>query len=332
MLESRAVSTVVIANPKSANGALGARWSQVAATLHGTLGAFEERLTTAPREATKLARDAIANGAERVIAVGGDGTIHEVANGFFPAADEQLKAGTAAQGGAKTVLGIIPFGTGGDFRKTLGIDNDVASAARVIQDGRDRSIDVGRLTYTTPSGGTAQVRFVNIASFGISGLVDSIVNQSSKALGGKVTFLLATLRATARWKNQRVRLRFNDGEAGEDDERTGLIQTVAVANGRYFGGGMKIAPDAIPDDGAFDVVTIGDLGTLEVLLSGPRVYKGTHLTLPKVSVRRAHKVHAEAVDPHATILLDVDGEQPGHLPATFDIERSALTVRAPAVD
>jgi diacylglycerol kinase (ATP) len=110
-------------------------------------------------------------------------------------------------------------------------------------------------------------------------------------------------------------------------EREGRIYNVAVANGRYFGGGMKVAPDAALDDGLFDVVTMGDFGFGDLLLRGLDVYSGKHVTNPKVSVARAKKVEARASN-GTEVLLDVDGEQPGRLPATFELLPGALKVRA----
>src|SRR5262249_34425749 len=181
----------------------------------------------------------------------------------------------------------------------------------------------GRLDYTA-NGGRASCMFVNIASFGIAGLVDVIANSSSKRLGGRASFFLATVRAAARYKNQRVRLVLDGSERLELP-----IQNVAVANGRYFGGGMQVAPNAELDDGAFDVIAIGDVSFFEMMTSGARIYKGTHLELPKVTARRAKRVEAEPAVDGEQVLLDVDGEAPGTLPASFSIVPGALNLVVP---
>ncbi|MEM9490297.1 MAG: YegS/Rv2252/BmrU family lipid kinase, partial [Myxococcota bacterium] len=248
--------TVLVVNPQSQNGALGRRWPDVAQLLHRELGSFEEVRTGAPGDATRLAREALVAGAERVVAIGGDGTINEVANGFFD--DGQPVA-------AEACLGILPFGTGGDFRKTLGIPNDLAGAARLLAAETTRTIDVGTLEYVDRYGQPAHRIFVNIASFGISGLVDRLVNESSKRLGGTLSFLSGSLRASMRYTNQRVHITF-DGEP--DDSLDMTINMVAVANGRYFGGGMFIAPDAELDDGYFDVVALGDITMRDMVFNG----------------------------------------------------------------
>lgn len=308
---------VVVVNPRSQAGALGRKWSFLAAQLRREIGSFEDVLTRAPGDATRLAREAIDSGAETVVAIGGDGTINEVMNGFFEDG-KPVKTDAA--------LGILPFGTGGDFRKTLNISKEIERSARILRRGMRKKIDVGRLDYTTMRDQPATRMFINIASFGISGLVDEYVNKApTKALGGLVSFALATVRASIAYQNQRVQLTFDD-DASSTVERT--INTVAVCNGRYFGGGMFIAPDARVDDGKFDVVTLGDMNTQDMVKHGYRIYMGTHHGLPKVHHRLATKVKAEPLGRDA-VRLDVDGETPGKLPATFTLLPEALAVMVP---
>jgi YegS/Rv2252/BmrU family lipid kinase len=308
--------TVVVVNPQSQGGAVGKRWPEIAGQIRRHFP-FEDALTTAPGAATRLAREALRGGADRVVALGGDGTINEVVNGFFDEANHTAIAPAAA-------LAIIPLGTGGDFRRTLELPTDVDGAAALIAADHRRPLDVGRLDYTTPDGDPATRMFANIASFGVSGVVDRLVNQSKKRLG-RLSFALATARAAMSYDNQRVHLQF-DGDPASAIDLT--INTVAVANGRYFGGAMKIAPDAQIDDGLFDVVCLGDLGMTDLLLRGRRVYKGTHLSMDKVSHRRARLVEASAIDLGGVVELDVDGENLGRLPARFTLIPRALSVVA----
>jgi diacylglycerol kinase (ATP) len=310
---------VVIANPQSQGGALGKRWPVVERLLREELGPFEAHQTRAPRDAVRLCRAALADGADVVCALGGDGTTHEVVNGFFDDDGAPLRPdGSAA-------LGLLPYGTGGDFRKTAGVSKDLAAAAAVIRAGKTRVIDVGWLAYQTPSG-PATTAFINIASFGIGGLVDRLVNQSGKRLGGKVSFFLATARAALSYKNQPVELVFDDDD-GQPLRVT--INNVAVANGRYFGGGMFIAPQAELDDAQFDVVIVGDLGVGEMIRHGGKLYAGTHLSVPKIVHRRCRTLTARPAAGNE-VLLDVDGEALGALPATFTVKANALTLLAPA--
>jgi diacylglycerol kinase (ATP) len=313
-------NTVVVVNPRSQNGALGKRWPDLARVLHREMGDFESLLTQAPGDATRLTRSALAGGADVVVAVGGDGTIHEVVNGFFDEQQRPVRAGAA--------LGVVPFGTGGDFRKTTHVPKDTEQAGRILARARRQTIDVGLLEYRNghARGEASRRVFVNVASFGIGGLVDQIVNNSSKLLGGTVSFFLGTARAALKYKNQRVRMVF-DGDEDQFVEAT--INNVVVANGQYFGGGMHIAPEAALDDGQFDVVTLGDLSPLDFLKDGHRVYRGAHLGMNKVSFRRARRVDARPVDADEDVLLDVDGEAPGALPARFSVLPSAIDLIVP---
>jgi YegS/Rv2252/BmrU family lipid kinase len=306
--------TVMIVNPQSQGGRLGKRWKDMADTI-GRAFPFDEAITGAPGDATRLTREALRDGAERVVAIGGDGTINEVVNGFF---DER---GAAIAPGAS--FAVIPFGTGGDFRRTVQMPVELADAAAVIAANHRKQIDVGKLEFTATGGGRALRMFANIASFGVSGVVDRLVNESSKRLG-RLAFAVATARATWSYKNQRVQMVFDGADRVE-----ATVNTVAVANGRYFGGAMMVAPDAELDDGMFDVIAMGDFGFGDLLKSGRRIYKGTHLTMDKVTARRARVVEAEPIDPAAVIELDVDGENPGRLPARFEVVPSALWVVVP---
>ncbi len=306
--------TTVIVNPNSQGGKLGKRWRDHADVI-GRAFPFDEAVTTGPGHATELTRAALRGGAERIVAIGGDGTVNEVVNGFF-------EDGVAIAPEASFAL--IPYGTGGDFRRTLEIPLEFADAVAVVAANQRRRIDVGRLDFTTHAGGKAVRMFANIASFGVSGVVDRLVNESGKKLG-RLSFMLATARATWSYKNQRVQLVFDGGERVE-----ATINTVAVANGRFFGGAMMVAPAAEVDDGLFDVVCMGDLTFGDLLKSGRRLYKGTHLGMDKVTSRRARVVEAEPIEAGGIVELDVDGEAPGRLPARFEIVPGALWMVAPA--
>ncbi|HZS42220.1 MAG TPA: diacylglycerol kinase family protein [Polyangia bacterium] len=305
--------TVVIVNPRSAGGKTERQWPRLREIIHEAYGPFESHFTEAAGDGTRLARSALEGGAELVVAMGGDGTINEVVNGFFDG-ERAIAPGAA--------FAVLPAGTGGDFIKSLGTSKEVAAAASALREAKPRAIDVGRLSFVATDGAPAVRHFINIASFGISGLVDRYVNASSKSLGGTVSFAWATLKAGMKYKNASVRLLLDDTPA-----RDGKIYNVAVANGRYFGGGMKVAPDASLDDGLFDVVTMGDMGMGDLLLRGLDIYSGKHLKNPKVSLHRARRVEAQPLD-GAEVLLDVDGEQPGRLPATFELVSNVLKVRA----
>jgi diacylglycerol kinase (ATP) len=254
----------------------------------------------------ELARGAADGGATLLVAVGGDGTVNEVAQGL------------AGRNGVE--LAVIPRGTGWDFVRTYGIPRRLEDAVAVALGGRPRSIDLGRASYRTWAGAEAESYFANIASAGMSGAIAKRANETSKALGGKVSYLWATLAVFSRWRNDEVRVAV-DGET-----RSGRMHDVVVANGRYFGGGMMICPEAEPDDGLFDVLTIGDLTKRDLLLTLPKTYRGRHLPHPKAELLRGAVVE---VDSETPLPLELDGEQPGTTPARFEIVPQALRLRVP---
>jgi diacylglycerol kinase family enzyme len=191
---------------------------------------------------------------------------------------------------------------------------------KLLGAGQTKKIDVGRMEMTDHQGRTVVRYFLNIASFGIGGDVDARVNRSSKALGGFVSFAWASLSAMLMFQNKKVRIVLDDKY--DLGERT--IFNVAVANGQFFGGGMHIAPMANLCDGIFDVIVLGDFKRRETLVQMPKIYKAQHMGHPKVEHYRAKKVVATSDE---TVLLDVDGEQPGKLPTVFTVCPDALKLR-----
>jgi len=299
--------TIVVVNPASANGRTGRRWPELAAKLRSRIGDFEAAFTKAPKEATSIVRQALRDGTNHVVSVGGDGTHNEVINGFFDGR-EQVAEGVK--------LSLIPTGTGGDLRRTVGLPDSPLDAIDYV--GHDpQLVDAGRLTYVGHDGQEATAYFLNIASFGISGLVDKVVNESSKALGGKLSFLMGVARATFKYRNQMCRVVLDPGTADERPFEQALYNGV-VANARYFGGGMKVAPTAEMGDGRFDVILMGDMGLMDVIAGTGAIYKGAHLDRDKIEHHYARVVRAEPLNDEE-VLIDMDGEQPGRLPATFEI-------------
>jgi diacylglycerol kinase (ATP) len=222
--------------------------------------------------------------------------------------------------GSGVTLATIPLGTGMDFGRTYGIPTRFDDAVRVALDGETRTIDAGRVRYRTWAGEDAERWFANVGSVGMSGAVAQRANGMSKALGGKVTFFYALTRVFFEWQNTDVTVTFDDGE------RRGLMHDVIVANGMWHGGGMKLAPDALPDDGMLDVVLIGDVSKADFLTTAPKLYKGKHVHHPKVDVLRTHRVTVDAAE---HLPIEVEGEQVGTTPATFEAVAGALRIRVP---
>ena len=295
--------SVVIVNPSSAGGSTGEAWPQIASDLRSHFGSFRAVFTAHRGDAAALAMEAARKGAKLIIACGGDGTISEVANGI-------LSSGKDAE------LGIMPSGTGGDFRRTLEIPSRSRDAARVLRTGRSVRIDVGRVSYTDQNGADATRYFVGVASCGMSTKVIERVKTDD------VSFVSALLKTAMRNAPVRLVVQLDDSH-----ERQLVVSNLCIANARYFGGGMKIAPDAKLTDGKLDVVSIGDLSAMKIFTSAPRVYTGSHLSMPEVSHALARKITVRASDRAAEVALEVDGELPGRLPATFQIVLEALRVR-----
>ncbi|NOZ85728.1 MAG: diacylglycerol kinase family lipid kinase [Deltaproteobacteria bacterium] len=302
---------ICVVNPNSANKATGKDWPEIKEKIESVLGEVDSKITGAPGDATDITRMALENGYDEIVAVGGDGTNNEVINGFFRDDNTQINP--------NAVFNFISRGTGGDLRKTFGLGKELMDYIDILAREESWPVDVGRITMDNQNGERMVRYFINIASFGIGGLVDEKVNSSSKALGGKLSFLLATIRSIVEYENRQVTISL-DGK--KPFSRT--INNVAIANGQFFGGGMWIAPGARMDDGKFDVVILGDLTRLDVLKRANRVYKGTHLELDKVESFRAARIEAFSDE---RVLLDVDGEQPGKLPSTFECLPGAIRMK-----
>lgn len=303
----------LIVNPRAGAGSAGRSARDVSRALQRLGIAHDVAETRAPGHATELARMARDDGMDLIGVVGGDGTLNEVSQAYL------AEDGTAAGG---PDLALIPFGTGGDFRRTFGITGLKDALDRIVR-MPPRPIDLGVLELEGPSGNRIRKAFLNIASFGVGGQVDRIVNESPKWMGGRAAFLLGTVRALATYRNAPVRV-LVDGALWFE----GRIVNVAIANGRYFGGGMQVAPNADPGDGQFDIVAAGDLTVLENLGLSGRIYSGKHLTHPKVRATRGHLVEAFPLRADESVLVDLDGEQPGQLPIRATLLPGALRIRA----
>lgn len=297
-----------LVNPASANGSTGRRWPEVArrAAAAGLEGdaLFSER----PGHLSELARDAALGGADLLVVVGGDGSVHEVANGLV---------GLERQ----PEVAIVPRGTGWDFVRTFEIPRKVDHAIRVALDGHVRTIDLGRVSYRAWDGSEGTAVFANVASAGMSGAIAKRANETTKALGGKLSYLWAIFAVFSGWEASEIELTV-DGE-----RRSGRMFDVVVANGRYFGGGLEICPDAEPDDALLDVLTIGDVTKRDLVQTVPKMYRGTHLPHPKAELLRGAVATVTSDTP---LPIELDGEQPGTTPVRFEVLPRVLRLRVPA--
>ncbi len=298
----------VIVNPIAGAGRVGRQWPAIRQHLQDIGLAFDASLTEGRGHATTLAREAVQTGCRLVVAVGGDGTVNEVANGLVTADGRVVR---------DTALGIVSIGTGRDFSRTVLLPRSWKEACHRLLGEETRSLDLGEITVGGPSGQERRY-FVNVAGLGFDGEVSERANRTPKLLGGTITYLALVVLTLRSYVNKDVDLSM-DGQ-----QIRGRMNSVIVCNCRYFGGGMFVAPDASPEDGIFDVVTIGDISHLEFLKTVPRVYNGTHLTHPMVRLHRAREVTVVA---RQDMWIQADGEVIGRAPVTFRVLPQALRLK-----
>ena len=306
------MKTIVIVNPQAGNGRTEKIWPNIESALEKSIGSFEVLQTTCRGDATDLSRRILAVDTVRIVAVGGDGHLNEVLNGFI---ENDLPVNPEAR------LSFVMTGTGCDFQRSLGISGKWQNAVAKLKDAKVRKIDVGKVTYTAADK-TQKIRyFDNIASFGLSGAVDHCLEHSRlrNYLGGSPLFLWATIKTVFTHPNQSIRFRIDDGPEEEICSRLGLL-----ANGRYFGGAMHAAPEAELDDGLLDLLMLKEISVAKFLWHLPKIYKGTHLKIPEIFFQKVRKFTAESSE---QVILDIDGESPGYLAATFEVLPKILNLQ-----
>lgn len=285
-----------IVNPTAGSGRTRKAWPLLQSLLQSRNIDFEVQWTEGRGHAVQLARDACAAGFSAVVAVGGDGTLNEVVNGVA---------------GYDVPIGLIPLGTGVDFSRTIGLSRSPVQALDVVLAGNVRRVDLGLVN---------EHRFCNVAGTGFDAKVADRVNQTDSKSGGATPYVQAILQTLFTYKNTPFKITLD----GVTHEVTSLL--MAVGNGRFYGGGMKICPEADIEDGSFDVCIVGDVGKLPMLMLLGRVFSGSHMTHPLVTYERASKVTVQGPSDFA---IQADGELIGHLPATFELQRGALPMLLP---
>ncbi len=302
----------VIVNPASANGATARLWPKIAAAFEQEGLTFVHSFTEGPWDATRLTRRYLEEGYELIISVGGDGTANEVVNGFFHEG-EKISENAA--------IGFISTGTGGDLGRTIGTPRDPAEATRHILSSPVRPVDLGKVAFINNEGKQETRYFINIAGLGLDGDIVERVNRTSKAFGGFLSFLWGTIVSLITYKNEHMAISV-DGKLICDEK----VILVVAGNGCYFGGGMQALPNALIDDGLFDIVILHNTGKLNLLVNLlPKVYRGAHLYHPCITSLRGKKL---AVTADSKALLDLDGEQPGGAPVKIELLPMALNLKS----
>ena len=303
--------TQVIVNPESNRGRTRKRWHEIHDALKSFIHDYACEFTEKPSHATEITRQAIKDGSDLVIGVGGDGTMNEIANGFF---ENRLIINPDA------TLGILPSGTGCDLTRSLNIPPGLKGALKVITEAPTIRMDVGKVRFKNHAGDDEERLFLNVADFGLGGEVVRRVTQ--RRLERKASsYVRCLITSMIRYKSKRIGIRVDGRDLPRDEYLIG-----AIANGKLFGKGMKIAPGAELDDGLFDNILIRSMSFLEFCRHGWKLINGSHLSHPKISFIRGKKVEAFPEE-NDTVLLELDGEQLGSLPAIFEILPRNLAIK-----
>jgi diacylglycerol kinase (ATP) len=301
----------MVVNPASDHGRTARRWPEIARAAAARGLDLDVRATEAAGHASELTRAALKEGAGLIVAVGGDGTVSEVANGFF---DGDAAVNPAAE------LAVIPRGSGCDFVKTFEISKHVDRAVATASGSVVRTIDLGRVRFTDWDGRPASRIFCNVASAGLTGVAADRVNRSGKPLGATIAFAWGTIVTFAGYRNSRFRVQIDERELDQ------VCNNVIVANCRFYASGMRIMPMADPSDGLLDVLVWGDVGRADLARNLHKLYRGTHIGHPKADISRARRV---TVEPSSPLPIEADGETPGLTPMTFEVVPAALRLRVP---
>ncbi|MCX6555045.1 MAG: diacylglycerol kinase family lipid kinase [Candidatus Aminicenantes bacterium] len=300
----------VIVNPYSARGQTEKKWGSIQSAIKAHFREFKYVFTEKPRQATEIARSLIRDGFDLIIGVGGDGTLNEISNGFFG----ETSGKTINQDAA---LGIIPSGTGSDFIRFMKIPREFEKSAAMIKNSKNKKIDIGKITYG--GAGAREQYFINVADFGLGAEVIKRIANVQSVQRGALTYYRGLLATLMNYRSKTVTLTV-DGQ----QQLRGEYLIGAIANGRIFGGGMIIAPQAEPNDGFFDLVLIGDMKKLEIIRNTRLLYTGTIAKNPKVVILKARNIKVESQE---DVFTEYDGEMGEKLPAEFSIVARALNFR-----
>jgi len=312
------VKALFIVNPASGGGRTGRTFPETKRVIEAALGDIDVQTTERRGDAGERAERAAKEGRETIVAVGGDGTLSECADGIL-----------RARAGKKVRLGIIGQGTGGDFRKTLGLEHRLDAYVSAIQKGIELQIDAGKAHFCGHDGKDRERYFLNILSAGMGGLVDDHVSRAPSVLGGTAAYFLASARALVEIVPGKLRCAIIEG--GKEREERVTSYVIAICNGRYFGSGMHVAPMAKLDDGVFEVVSMNAPNKVAFALRSQSIYKGRHLQAEGTVHFRCERIRIELENDAAkkTFLLDVDGEPLGGLPLEIEMQKGALRMIVP---
>ncbi len=297
-----------VVNPHSSNGRTGRIWPKIKHQLELNLPEIRFDFTQGPMHAARLASEALLNGNDMVVAVGGDGTLNETLNGFF-------QHGKPVRPDA--VLGYISSGTGEDFGRNFSIEGlDMTEKINHMLNAEPFSIDYGEVECRHEDGRMKARMFINEGSCGFSSNVARYVNYRSKFLGGTLSYLLGVLKNILSLKNYWLSVEIDGNPFFE-----GECLIASALNGQYFGGAMQMAPQAKFDDGLFDLVVVERMNQFELIRNIGKIYSGKHTCIPKVHMARGKEIVLRSKEP---VWVETDGEVAGLLEARFRIVKHGI--------
>ncbi|MCP5464359.1 MAG: diacylglycerol kinase family lipid kinase [Deltaproteobacteria bacterium] len=305
--------TFLIANPTAGHGQLKRQWkSRIQPFLKKELAHFDFEFTKNKAHATELTQQALQNGYNLIVAMGGDGTINEVINGFFEKGKNTHP---------EACLGILPFGSGGDFIRSLKFERDYQKAAHHLQGKKTKAIDVGWIKFKDRK--QADRYFVNIANVGLVAEIMSKVNSKYKRLPALARYLSGSFQGFFSHHNQDVRLHLA-GKGAMETKLTNLI----IANGSYFGRGMHPAPNARLDDGLFEIILLKDMSFLKLCLHFPEIYARKKVASASfLDHHESASIQIESLGEKDALRYEMDGEVYGHGDAQITLLKQKLKIK-----
>ena len=299
--------THFIVNPNSGGGSVGKNWEQLLKRIEDKIGKIEYSFTTSKGHGSDIALDLSKKGFDILAVIGGDGTISEVVDGIIKSKNTSIS------------IVVLNLGTGGDFSRSLGVPGDLDLALDKIKIGSTRKTDVGLVSYYSESLEKLQNRyFINIVGCGMAGAVVQTVNKSSKKFGG-FSYYLGSMANILSYTNKPLRFRLDGGDWLERK-----VTSLAICNGQYFGGGMRVSPNSELSDGFLDAVVIGDWNLFQKVFYSKKFYNGTISNTPKVESYRCKKIEIEPIDKNNAAIIDCDGEDLGKIPMTVEVFPNAI--------
>jgi len=311
------MKTLFIINLNAGAGKIKKIWPKIENKIKENFKDYSVQYTERKGHAIELSRNAVKKKIPLVIAAGGDGTISEAASGFMDENGKPLQKPSAKS----SVLGILPVGSGCDFIRTLGIPNDINKAMDIILKGNRKIIDMGRVTFKNHENKTETRTFINISDTGIGAQVMHVFDRQTNLWGPFISYQAATLRGLMQFQNKHFKITLDKKKIKDE-----IANTVLIANGRYFGSGMKVAPGAQLDDGLFDVIILDKMSKFKMLLKMPALQRGRYEGIKEINAYKAKIIKIET-EPKA--FIELDGEQLGTTPAEFEMIKSAIAVIAP---